>query len=36
MKYVVKPSKSFTEGYCFSCTSQCQNNCGGQCATQGK
>ncbi len=32
MKFIVKPNKETTEGYCYGCGKQCQNKCGGQCA----
>ncbi|WP_083238856.1 Clo7bot family Cys-rich peptide [Caloranaerobacter ferrireducens] len=31
MKYIVKPSTNYKEGYCYVCTEQCQNDCTTQC-----
>ena len=34
MKYLVKPKSALTEGFCFGCIAQCQNQCGGQCVVR--
>ncbi|MCG8538705.1 MAG: Clo7bot family Cys-rich peptide [Clostridia bacterium] len=36
MKYLVQPSKNITEGYCYGCGSQCQNDCTNQCMSKSK
>ncbi|WFD10766.1 Clo7bot family Cys-rich peptide [Tepidibacter hydrothermalis] len=30
MKYIVKPKGKYTQGYCLSCSTQCNNNCSNQ------
>ncbi|APH19351.1 MULTISPECIES: Clo7bot family Cys-rich peptide [Clostridium] len=30
MKYIKKPTKKFSQGYCVVCSGNCVNNCVGQ------
>lgn len=32
MTFIVKPEKQQEYGYCYACSTQCQNKCGDQCA----
>jgi Cys-rich peptide (Clo7bot family) len=34
MQFIIQPDNRFVEGYCYYCSTQCQNDCRTQCVTQ--
>ncbi len=34
MIFIVEPVNKKESGYCYACSTQCQNKCGSQCASK--